>query len=240
MKKPNRTRIFWGISIVIIALLLIFNAVGQSLGILDIGGLPVIRIVLGGIFLAYAIAETVKGKPQHIFFPLAFIVILFKSELLTICGINPDSISSWLILAVALLLTVGVSMLIPHKSKYKINGEFVIDNNSSDKKNIENNLSEKTQYIDCTDFNEMRIENNLGSLSVYFTNVESFVSGSRLVLENNLGSINLHIPAAWKCDCKFDNTIGKVNFPKERTAEATAQLNIVGENNLGLINVQYC
>lgn len=50
MRKKS---IFWGIVLIGTAALIIFDAFGKSMGFLDINGLPVIRIILGILCLAW-------------------------------------------------------------------------------------------------------------------------------------------------------------------------------------------
>ena len=57
------------------------HSLGISVGYLDGGGLPVVRIVLGVLCAAWLITEIVKLRFARIFFPLAFILLLFEGEL---------------------------------------------------------------------------------------------------------------------------------------------------------------
>ena len=80
MKKFAGSSIFWGVVLICTAVLLIFNSLGISVGYLDGGGLPVVRIVLGVLCAVWLITEIVKLRFARIFFPLAFILLLFSRQ----------------------------------------------------------------------------------------------------------------------------------------------------------------
>ena len=119
----KKTRIFWGISLLLVAALLILDVLGVSLGLPE--NLPVWRIILAAIFFCAAIDEVIKGRIHGIFFPLTFIVILFEKELAALMGIESSDIASfWVFMLIALLLTIGFSLVCPNfhrKNKSKIN-----------------------------------------------------------------------------------------------------------------------
>ena len=117
-KRISGSALYWGVAFIAVALLLIFNAVGVKAGFLDIGGLPVLRIVLGVLLLSCVVWSLCKGKVAQIFFPLAFIALLFEKEIARLFGAQDENLYSvWLVLGVAALLTAGVALLLPSRTE---------------------------------------------------------------------------------------------------------------------------
>jgi hypothetical protein len=193
----KKTRIMWGIAIIVAALLLMLDFFGVASGLLE--GVAVWKILLAVLFLFSAINEIIKLKFHGAIIPLAFIIILFEKEIALLCGIeNGDIASHWEIFLVAVLLTIGLELLIPKKRKWRVkNGH----------------RGNKTVYIDCSGNLGERVENNLGFCEVYFTSVEMYNGSGRLSIENNLGRIDIHIPEQWQASVNIENNLGSVDAP---------------------------
>lgn len=230
MKKITGTSIFWGVALIIIALLLVFNAVGVKAGFLDVGGLPIIRIILGAFCVASIVYSIAKGKIAQIFFPLAFIALLFEGEIARLFNAaSEDLYSVWLVLGVAALLTAGISILTPSRAEISVNNKDKIG---------KNNLSSAAKYIDCTDFGTKSVGNNLGYMAVYFENADKYEGGGTLVIDNNLGSTAVYIPGDWDPDVTVDHNLGSLRVPDTR-ANATKGVRIVAKSNLGSLKIFY-
>ncbi len=224
--------VFWGVILILSAVLIILDALGTGLGFLT--GVPAIRIVLGVICAAWAVSELVKLKISHIFFPLAFVFMLFESKIAELIGSkNPDLISNWLLLLCALLLTIGTSIIFKRKPKYDFsaNAEF-----SSPKKS--GFFGNNTQYFDAGDFEKAYVENNMGKTEVLFSNIENYLGKGTLTVENNMGKIVVNVPREWNVYCNIENNMGVVHTPDIINADGKV-LNIDGENNMGDVEIKY-
>lgn len=229
MKKTSRSGIFWGVSLIIIALLLIVDAVGTKMGFLDIGGLPVLRIIIGGLCVSWAIYAGVHGNLWAIFFPLGLVLLLFEDEIARLFN-NPsgtDLYSVWLVLGVALLLSIGTYTLGFHREKEELEKKDKLG---------KNNLSAVVKYIDCTDFGTKDVGNNLGSMAVYFENTEKYEGGGVLCVGNNLGNATVYIPENWCAELKVDHNLGACyNFGKSGGYERSVVIRV--KSNLGKFSV---
>lgn len=173
-----------------------------------------------------AVNAVYKKHFTGIFFPMAFIFLLFEGEIARLCGAKSDDlISTWAVLLCALLMTAGFAIIGPHKKKqaYKHNEEY--------------NMGQFTRYIDCTDFTYHSVENNLGKCDIFFVNTENYTSGGTVSIYNNLGSTVIHVPSDWRPIVDIDNSLGSVSVPTQQEGICKI-LNIVGENNLGSINIK--
>ena len=107
-------------------------------------------------------------------------------------------------------------------------------------KTAESNFTSSTIYVDCEDFSPSSIENNLGSCSVYFKNVEKYEGGKTLYVENNLGSMTISVPSEWIVKASIETNLGGTDVDtNESRSECGPILYINGENNLGSLAVTF-
>ncbi len=227
-----KSRIFWGVTMIVLAVALILGVAGFNFWLPE--GIATWQLILAALCLLWLVHACVYKHFSQIFFPLAFIALIFESEIAVAVGVESGDLApTWLFVVIAALLTVGTQLLFSR-------GVIVL--HDADGNEVKVNKGRVTGssvlYIDCGEqFNE-RIENNLGSCSVYFSNKEQFVSGSILAVENNLGSLVLHVPDEWVVTTTIENNLGsiKADGDAERTGEKV--LRITGENNLGSIVIK--
>lgn len=226
----KRTRILWGIGLVAVALLLILNAVGVTLGLP--ADIPIWKIVLAVGFAVCVVNSIIRLKIPEIFIPLTFIAMLFEEEIAELFGVADGDIASvWEFLLVALLLTVGSALLLPKRLFRKKAGVKVNVNHHHAGKNI--------YYIDCGNPVSEHIENNLGTCDVFFANPELYDGNGSVCIENNLGSVTVHVPVEWNVISKMENNLGSTEIPQSESLEGAKSIRLIGENNLGKISVVY-
>ena len=85
------------------------------------------------------------------------------------------------------------------------------------------------------------IENDLGSCTVFFENIESYTGDKTLHVENHLGSMEINVPKEWRVVINIENTLGGASYPDEEENGDNDKkiLYINGENNLGSISIEY-
>ena len=226
MKKSFRTSgIFWGIVLILAALLMIADAIGSSLGIID---LPLLKIAVSCVLLVWAVCEAVKGKPGHIFFPAAFIFILFRSDIAKHFGLEEDFISVWTVLLCALLFQIGVSLIFRRKKK----NVFPVQSGEA----CENNIGSGVCYIDASELGYQKIENNMGEMNVYIENAETYSGDGTIEIENNLGTTKVHIPTAWRTDVQAECALGAINDRTCHSGDGPV-IRVCGECNVGSIEL---
>lgn len=227
-----KSRIFWGVAMILLAVALILSALGFNFWLPD--GIATWQLILSALCLLWIIHSLVYKHFTQLFFPAIFIVMIFESEIATALNIaSGDLAPTWLFILIAVLLTVGSQLLFSHGVTVTHDAD-----GASTRVNKGRVTGSSVLYIDCGEqFNE-RIENNLGACSVYFSNKEQFVSGSILAVENNLGSLVLHVPDEWVVTTTIENNLGsiKADGDAERTGEKV--LRITGENNIGSIVIK--
>ena len=109
----NRNSIFWGLMLIAVACYLILC----QLHIVTLA-VSITKLILGVIFVGTAINSIIERSFAGFFFSLAFLWIIFDN----ILGL--PHISTKIVIIVALLLTIGFSMLFPKKNfNYKYSNQ---------------------------------------------------------------------------------------------------------------------
>jgi hypothetical protein len=217
---------------IVLAVALILSALGFNFWLPE--GIATWQLILTALCLLWIIHACVYKHFSQIFFPLAFIALIFESEIAVAVGVESGDLApTWLFILIAVLLTVGSQLLFSH-------GVVVMHDTDGNEVKVNKGrvTGSSVLYIDCGEqFNE-RIENNLGSCSVYFSNKEQFVSGSILAVENNLGSLVLHVPDEWVVTTTIENNLGSIKADGDAEKTGEKVLRITGENNLGSIVIK--
>ncbi len=224
-------RLGFGLLFIACAVFIVLDAIGISLGIIN--SIPVVTLIIGALFLAGTLSSFVKLKFGEGFFMLAFTFMIFEKYIARFFKLESENIiNNWLVLLVALLLSIGVGLVLPKSSLIRISKKS--SGKTSYTYKNENNLSGATIYIDCTSFKNETVTNNLGGCKVYFTNVDAYEGDGVLNLENNLGGMVIYVPMQWRINSNIDNSLGSVNIPKGGGDGKVLTVN--GENNLGGIS----
>lgn len=228
MKKRVIGKLFWGIILILAAVLLVLDSVGTEMGFLS--GLPIFRTIAVILLLAGAFEELSKRDFGGFFFSVAIAFIIYEKQIAVWLSLEDTNIiSNWTVLLVALLLTVGFSLLFGKrtftftynggKEKHKVAGSYVTN-------------------IDCSAFDQMNVNNELGSCEVHFSNVESYTGNGVLTVNNELGSMKIYVPAEWTVTNRITNELGSVQI-KGESISGGKSLIIDGTNELGSLQIIY-
>lgn len=233
----NVWKIFWGIFFVLGAVYLV---VSQIFKLPEISAFTVILTVF---LLSIVIQGIRKLNFFFILFGLALIGCLYDKLL----GI--EALTPWTLLGAAFLGSIGLSLLFKNKKKaWKRGGHFfsrgcdagVTEEYRSDgSQKFENNFSTVSRYINSDNFCSAELENNFGTMTVYFDNAIIQNPTAYLWVENNFGTINLYIPKAWKVERKSVWMCGKVMEKGMWEGTSGHTLYIREETNFGTIIIYY-
>lgn len=230
-------KIFWGVGFVLVAVALILDALGILAPIASaVGDVSILACAAGLLLLSFAVARLVKGKVGDIFIPLALIFMLFEGNIAYVLGRdNPDIINNWLLLLCAGMLWIGFSILFSGIKKKKSGFKLFYEDKGH---HSSGNLGSTVKYINCDGFKYESVENNLGSYTVFFENVDKYEGGGVLNIENNLGAMTINVPSSWHIIMQVDNSLGGSKRPSEDNADGPV-ITIKGDNNLGSVTVKY-
>ncbi len=231
----NRKNLFWGIFFIFAAVYAIISRLGIFPGI----GLH--RILLTVLFL-WIFADGLKHMNFYkILFPLAFLSILYDKAL----GIT--ALTPWTVLLAALSGSIGLSMIF-HGGRTSIHLKIPAGQNmhnigkesyTGEHIRCENNFGTAIRYIQSDRFRSADLENNFGTLSIYFDSAVVDSDCAFVTAESNFGTLNLYIPKEWQTQHTLDRAFGTVNESGICAASGDTILHIKGSANFGAINLFY-
>ena len=226
----------WGI-------IFILGAVWIILG--KIGLLPyfsIARIMLT-VLLVWMLVDGIKRQNFYkILFSIAFISILYD-KVLRITALTP-----WTVLYAALFGSIGLTMIFQGRRRDRMDENFREQSfqgqgggtYTAGDIHVSNCFSTASRYINYDEFRMARIENNFGTLSVYFDNAFVPDGVANLRIENAFGLLNLYIPKEWDVQSyDIDRAFGSVNEYGMRTGESGVLLTIHGESNFATVRIYY-
>ena len=230
----NAWKIFWGLGFVLIAVVLILDALGVLARIISpLGEVSIIALIGGLLLLACVLERIIKGKICEIFIPLSLIFMIFEKNIAHVLGFESnDIINNWLLFGCVCLMQLGFSILFSgiRRGKRRNRGDRVFESSGS--------LGSSVKYINCDGFKYEEIENDLGSYTVYFDNVDKYEGGGVLEIDNNLGSMTINVPSGWHIKMDVENSLGGTSIPSENNYDGPI-LTIKGDNNLGSVSIKY-
>ena len=209
--------IFWGLVLVFAAVVLILDGMGVTFG----AGIGLWHVLAGGILVALIIERLIRLKIAYIFFPLAFLFLLFEAPLAQALGKGDDLISNWTVLLAALLLTVGAAILAPRRDK---SGAVV-----------QGHLGNVTLYFDAADLHDCRIDGKVGRTLVYFTNKAAYDGLGVVTITENVGQITLYVPSEWGVVTTGGDNLGRIHVPPQ-TVAGDKPLTLSVSDNLGVVD----
>lgn len=103
----------------------------------------------------------------------------------------------------------------------------------------ENNLGSVIRYINSDNFCDAHLENNFGSMTLYFDNAIIQQETARIEVENSFGQIALYIPKEWQIRTDVDTSFGCLKEYGTYKGNSNTLLYILGESNFGNIELHY-
>jgi predicted membrane protein len=239
--KNNSKNVVVGLVLILFAVSLFLDKLGMF------PELPIIKIGIS-IILIYVIAVSLKKLEfLGITFPLGLIACLFSTEL----GI--DKVSPAIIIIVSVLIGVGLSLIFG-KSKVKVITEgghkgcnVNFDNHTSVEYNqsegtfdVDNNLGNKTEYVNVKDLTYGKIDNAMGSLTVYLNGTTIAEGGASINADNGLGNLVIYIPKEFRVSMTSENGLGRIDTHGTCSQDSSLPvLNLHVENGLGSVEIYF-
>ncbi|MCM1216390.1 MAG: hypothetical protein NC331_02520 [Lachnospiraceae bacterium] len=237
-------KILWGLAFLLAAALIIAG------NFFDIRVSDILIMLAMVVLLAEGI---IRRRYVLILFPIAIMVII-NSDRLGISRISP-----WSILAAALLGSIGLHVLFPHRGRhwrihghisdndaetdgsgwYKRNTEEFVQAGPAGEVRLENNFGETVKYLTGGMLESVRLENNFGCMSVYFDSAELKDHTACVRAESNFGKMTLYIPAAWNVVIKGETAFGSIREKGQCDPAGVETLEVRAEVSFGEIEIRY-
>ena len=207
----GKNNIFWGIMLVLGAVLLLAGRMGYLEG-----------ISYGSILLNVALAVfLIKGIFRRSFgtilFSLAFLVII-NDELLHLEEITP-----WPVLGAALLGTIGLNLLFPG---FKYGKRFV--------PRIGTGSCWRTGAVSF-----VGIDNVFGSMEVYFMDAGLVDNNASVTVDLVFGEVVLYVPASWRVKVKTENIFASTDESGRGICDGENVLCVGGSVVFGHLGIVY-
>lgn len=233
MKKE---RIFWGIYFILGALFILAAKMGF---VAEVSFWSLIWTIFVAAIL---IKSIIRLNFFGIFFPLAILGIIYAVPL----GIT--AIVPWPLLGAALLISIGCSIIFPHKNKFSIkfdhhhnHDDFEEIINEEDGENIRHSVSFGSciKYINTENFEYARLDCSFGAMNVYFDNAIMQKPEATVRVDNSFGGMELYFPKTWLVVNQMDSAFGGIEEKGHATPDGLHKVYLQGDNSFGGITIYY-
>ena len=232
MKKDN---LFWGLFLIASAVLILVAKLGAF------PDMSVMKIFWTLVFSVALVNSIVKLAFPGVFFSLAFLGILYDVEL----GIT--AITPWTILLVALLLSIGVSLIYtPKKKKVTPNhrqvdsGDFVVfDEEDGNQFDFTSSFVGSIKYVNSDNFESANIEAKFAGMKVYFDNAVIQNGHATVNLNVSFAGVELYVPKNWRVDNQMSASFGGVEEKNRGEGADGPILTLRGNVSLGGVTILY-
>lgn len=103
-----------------------------------------------------------------------------------------------------------------------------------------NHFSSCSKYINPDTFEKGILENNFGSMNIYFEDVVTQRKEGYLNVDNSFGDMNIYVPSSWFVDMRVEDGFGSDSYVKGKSnGSRSFVLHISGDNSFGTIGVIY-
>ncbi|MCM1387712.1 MAG: cell wall-active antibiotics response protein [Bacillus sp. (in: Bacteria)] len=237
----RKKKIFWGVFFILAAVLVITSKLGI---------MPDINVfsILATLFILWVSVQGIRhANFFEILLPIACLCIIYDEPL----GI--EALTPWTVLAAAFLLSAGLSLLF-HDKKWahrhmdirmekhhgkKDAGSYDYEQCIDEHMHCENNLGAVIRYVNSNNFRDAHLENNFGSMTIYFDNALIQEGEAYVEVENNFGQTILYIPKEWQVHTDISRAFGNVSQVGSCAVSGAPKLYIHGETNFGQIELHY-
>jgi predicted membrane protein len=254
---PKISKWTWGLLFLLAAALIIAN---QVVGFVELG---VFTIIIGVVCLAIIVQSIVNLSFSVLPLPLAALYFVFQDPLSL-----PD-IGFGILLASAILATIGLSVLLPSKVKrktgyekryknrytkefaddyeydYEEDGETITQVVSDDKeRNFDINVQFGgiSRYLRSDCLETVNLNCKFGGVDIYFDEVTLSPQGGKVHINCNFGGVELYVPREWRVSDHVSATLGGVDISGRRRhqpAPDAPELTLTGNVAFGNVEVHF-
>lgn len=233
MKKGN---VFWGIVMLLLAVLVIVNELGMAQGI---GMWTVIFTVVFGASLFQGI---VRFETTQILFSVAFLCIVWDDVL------HLQAITPWPVLLAATFGSIGCSMIFGGSKKRHYANKFygkhdmgkeTIEQDYGEEVNCSVSFGSIAKYIQSENLKSVNISASFGGAAIYFDHA-TVPSGEVVVdIDTSFSGIELFLPKDWFVTNNVQSTFGGVDIENKNTGVNAVNVVLIGSCSFAGVTVTY-
>ncbi|MDE6923691.1 MAG: hypothetical protein K2P59_00315 [Acetatifactor sp.] len=247
MKRTGK--ILWGLGFLLAACLLVIG---------NLCGIRALEILIMLAMLVLFITGLIHRN---------FILILLSAAVILVLNgdrLGLPEISTWTVLAAALLGGIGLNVLFPRRRKqcmkpknvyekcggssgtcgsrsggHRMGVEEIVQTDSKQEVRLENNFGQTVKYLTGELPGQVRLENNFGSMTVYFDTATGSNHAGCVHAQASFGNIILNIPAAWNVIIREQTVFGSIREKGQCDPDGAVTLEIRAEASFGEIEIRY-
>lgn len=248
--KVKLNRVFIGLGLLVAAAFLVVD----QLHLLPIK-IGIWTIFLTIIFGSCLITSLIDRSLYGVIFSLTFLLIVFAKPL------HIQALSPWTILLVAVLISVGISLIFKRSFKptVVINGRK-IDASWSDLKNpekfkaghvmsqsnfgvegenivISEKMSDASRYIHSQDLKTITINSKLADIDVYLDDAKAAGEEVIVNINSSMSDINFYLPSDWRIENRLQQSFGDLEIDYQDASGSTLVLQ--GASNICDITIKH-
>ena len=223
----------------LIGLLFIIFAISIAFGELNFFPSGTIFLTLGTIILGYFI---VRGLTDFDVFgtilPIALLFIIYNKHF------HFTTISSAKVIWIAILLSIGISMLFPKKLKYSFQRKkdrfrgYTKKTEAQDYSNV--TFGENVRYININELDHFRSTTTFGSTNIYFEKLDTYsIKDVHINITATFGDVKIFIPKEWSVENQISSIFGEVNTPFSSPNTDDVKVILTGNITFGEVSIIY-
>ena len=232
-KNNSLSKVFWGLLLILGAAALILD----KLGYWPLYDISIFSLILTLCFIAMLVKGILHMNFTEILFALAFLAILYDDQL----GI--EKLTPWTVLFSALLGSIGLSLIFPHKkplwNNYADCGEKVFNEADGEVVRFSNSFNAATKYINTDAFVNGDFNVKFGEMKIYFDNAVIKDGIANVNLDVSFGSILLFVPMTWNVENHIHCSFGDVKHQNTNNSPGCPTLRLYGNVSFGDVKIIY-
>lgn len=231
--NTKTNRVFWGLFFILGGVFLVASKLGYMAEV------NVFGLILTVLFVAIIIKSIFSRSFSGIFFPTAFILMIYDKHL----GI--EALTPWTVLAAALFLSIGCSMIFGKKIKRaaKIHHSEAFDEviDEEDGKNVsyEVKWGSGIKYVNSKELKRAKLKCNFGVMKVYLDSAQLQNGTAELNLDLAFGVIQLYIPKEWYVENQVEVSFAGVEEKNSNASDTTETLVLKGNISFAEVTIIY-
>ena len=250
--KAKWSRIFWGVGLIAAAVFLVIDQL--HLLPFTIGFWAIFWTV---VFVASLITSVINKNLYGAIFSIAFLVITYAGPL----GIK-KLLSAWMILFIALLVSIGLSLLFKRSVKPTItiqksfdwsSGDGDAEANAQPKHRVSHQdiiedgdnivinqkiAGDSSRYIHSQHLQSITLDASFGNANIYLDDAKAAGDTVILNVTASMGNVNLYIPLSWELENQLSVSLGNV-IVKGKSNGGGPTLVLKGRANMGNVVINY-
>ena len=230
-------RIFWGLFLIVAAVVLV---VGQ-LGFLQ--GVGLFSILLTIVLAACLINSIIHFSMTGILFSIAFLCIVYAKPL----GIT--AITPWTVLGAALLGSIGFSIIFHKKKDYHKyykkydnhdnEGFETVETCVNNCEKLSTSFGSSIKYIKSDDFQKADIDCRFGGMKIYFDSAVIKQDVAEIDLDVSFGGVELFIPKEWQIENNVSASCAGIDEKNHNNSTGSPVLRLNGKISFSGITIIY-